>query len=374
MSTHPRPNSVRSLSLPLLFIAALTGCAEEPAHEGAADAHQWGVDVSDGPDVTPGQDDEGEIVGTTYCDPTMYVFPVGDAHNIGYDNASCGTGTCDISCPDTNANSDWGGDHHGIDVFAYQRAPLVAAADGQVVRVGTPSDTSGLRVRLKDACGWEYYYGHMDEAVVYEGQWVSAGDLLGYMGYTGTGSTHLHFNISPDGDYSDDIDPFNLLYWTSATACSAAPAEPEPEAEPEPDPEPEAEPDDGGTSGGTSSPGGDVSTGACGWAVGDTAIYANDYLISCDGRFWLYMQEDGNLILSQWTVGTYWSTGTGGNSGAVAVMQDDGNLVVYSSGGTPLWYTGTHLYPGADLFMQDDGNLVIYSGSTAVWNSETCCR
>ena len=71
------------------------------------------------------------------CAPQMVHFPVGDAHNIGYDHASCGSGTCDISCPDDNANSDWGGRHHGIDIFAYQGAPLTAVATGEIVAVGT---------------------------------------------------------------------------------------------------------------------------------------------------------------------------------------------------------------------------------------------
>ena len=120
------------------------------------------------------------------CDPLMSVFPVGDAHNIGYDSASCGTGTCQISCPDSHANSDWGGAHHGIDVFAYQGAPLQAVADATVVAVGVVSSTSGLRVRLRDACGWEYYYGHMDQAYVSVGQQLRAGDDIGTMGRTGT--------------------------------------------------------------------------------------------------------------------------------------------------------------------------------------------
>lgn len=152
------------------------------------------------------------------CGWKMTVFPVKAQHNIGWDR-SCASGTCPISCPDTHANSDWGGDHHGIDVFAFQRAPLVAVADGTIVAVGTVSATSGLRVRLRDACGWEYYYGHMDAATVTRGQTVKAGQLLGYMGRTGAASTHLHFNVSPDGQYSNDINPFDLLKFTSGTAC-----------------------------------------------------------------------------------------------------------------------------------------------------------
>lgn len=178
--------------------------------------------------ATDGMED-GELVDAATsqaaitCSPRMSVFPVKARHNIGYDSASCGSGTCVTSCPDANANSDWGGGHHGIDIFAFQRAPLVAVVSGTIVRVGTVSSTSGIRVRLRDSCGWEYYYGHLDQAVVTQGQQVSAGQLIGYMGRTGTASTHLHFNVSPDGNYSSDINPFTLLKTTSPTACASAP-------------------------------------------------------------------------------------------------------------------------------------------------------
>lgn len=288
------------------------------------------------------------------CDPEMHVFPVAAPHNIGYDHASCGSGTCQISCPDANANSDWGGAHHGIDVFAYQGAPLVAVADGQIVAVGTPSATSGLRVRLQDGCGWEYYYGHMDTVSVSVGQWVTAGQQIGTMGRTGTSSTHLHFNISPDGAYSSDINPFPYLAGTSETACGGT----APTADPEPDP---SEPPDPGVLG-------------CGLAHGTTVLAANDTIPSCDGRFTLYMQGDGNLVLYRNGGGALWSTETWGQPGNVAVMQDDGNLVVYSASGHPRWSSGTHGNPGAVLAMQDDGNLVIYKGSSPLWSSGTCCH
>lgn len=165
-----------------------------------------------------GDDATGSLAQAVTCDPRMSIFPVKAAHNIGWDT-SCAPG-CPISCPDARANSDWHAtNHQGIDIFAFQRAPLVATASGTIVAVGTVSATSGIRVRLKDACGWEYYYGHLDQAVVSKGQRVNAGDLIGYMGRTGAASTHLHFNVSPDGNYNNDINPFNLLKTTSPTAC-----------------------------------------------------------------------------------------------------------------------------------------------------------
>lgn len=304
-------------------------------------------------DVEP----EAELATTgqeVRCSPRMTVFPVAAPHNIGWDRASCGSGTCRTSCPDQNANSDWNPatTHNGIDVFAHQRAPMVAVASGTIVRVGTPSRTSGLRVRLRDECGWEYFYGHLDQAVVREGQRVSAGQLIGYMGRTGTSSTHLHFNVSPDGNYLRDINPFDLLKATSPTACRAAPT-PTPTPAPTPAPTPTPAPAPG-----------------CGRLSAGQQLTVGQSKASCDGRFNLVMQGDGNLVLYQGTR-ALWATMTNGRGGAVAAMQGDGNFVLYSGGGTALFHTNTFRYAGAHLAIQNDGNLVVYQGTTPRWASNT---
>ncbi len=302
--------------------------------------------VGDQAESGPKEEDLSSTGQAIVCQPRMNRFPVGAAHNIGYDARSCGTGTCQISCPDQNANSDWSASsgHHGIDVFAFHRAPLVAVADGRVVAVGTPSSTSGLRVRVRDACGWEYYYGHMDQAVVSVGQNVSAGQLIGYMGRTGTASTHLHFNVSPDGQYYSDINPLNLLASTSGTACAAPP--------PPPPPPPPA---------------------GCGILSPGSALGAGQSATSCDGRFTFAMQGDGNLVLYQAGVGAIWASWTNGSGADTAAMQEDGNFVIYA-GGVAVWHTYTYGRPGAYLAVQNDGNVVIYQGSNPVWHTHTCCR
>ncbi len=338
----------------LLLVSFTPGCVTEDEIDG--EAWQGEDEELDGLDVEPidGDEDEVDPIAAISCDPQMNVFPVATPHNIGYDNASCGTGTCEVSCPDANANSDWGGAHHGIDVFAHHRADLVAVADAQVVRVGVVSDTSGIRVRLRDACGWEYYYGHLDQATVEQGQWVKAGDHIGYMGATGTASVHLHFNISPDGAYSSDIDPFPLLKATSPTACGAPPPPP-PGGDVPPPPPPAEEPPPAG----------------CGTMSADQMLLPGEDLRSCDGRFSLSMQHDGNLVVYQAGAGARWHTHTHGQSASGVVMQSDGNLVLYGTGEGALWHTHTHGNGGAYLRMQDDGNLVVYRGSTVLWNSGT---
>jgi hypothetical protein len=198
-------------------------------------------------------------------------------------------------------------------------------------------------VRVRDACGWEYYYGHMDQAVVGVGQSVGAGQLIGYMGRSGAASTHLHFNVSPDGQYYNDINPLNLLVSTSGTACAAPP--------PPPPPPPSG----------------------CGIIGPNTTLLRGSSKTSCDGRFTLIMQGDGNLVLYWNGVRALWSTGTQNTGADRAVMQGDGNLVVYR-GGTPLWNSRTNGRANAYAAVQTDGNFVVYQGSNPLWNSGTCCH
>ncbi|MEK8034454.1 right-handed parallel beta-helix repeat-containing protein [Ideonella sp. DXS29W] len=95
--------------------------------------------------------------------------------------------------------------------------------------------------------------------------------------------------------------------------------------------------------------------------------------LSCDGRFSLKLQNDGNLVLRQGKT-MLWSAGTSGRVVAQAIQQSDGNLVLHDAAGMGVWSTGTGTHPGARLIVQDDGNLVIYDGSTPVWSSGTCCH
>jgi hypothetical protein len=342
--THAHGLGERTTFALLASLLTIGGCYEGMSDDAGAslgDADEVGdldVEPIDGP------------VSPTTCGPTMHVFPVADAHNIGYD-PTCDDYNCDISCPDAHANSDWNGPagHHGIDVFAYRGAPLVAVTSGTIRKVGVVSDTSGIRVRLRDDCGWEYYYGHLDQAVVHEGQHVEAGELLGYMGNTGTSGVHTHFNVSPDGGYSNDINPFDLLKATSPTACGGGDVPPPPPPADEPQPEP--------------------CTTSTLWA--DQALYCseNQVLSSCNGLYNLVTQADGNVVLYDTMGAALWNSQTAGKPGQAAVMQSDGNFVLYDGAGQAVWHTGTHGHPGAALRVEDDGNVVIWEGWTAIWKA-----
>jgi hypothetical protein len=112
---------------------------------------------------------------------------------------------------------------------------------------------------------------------------------------------------------------------------------------------------------------------ACTDMFGGQGLYPNQSISSCDGRFDLVLQSDGNLVLYQGTT-PLWASNTVGRNSAEAIMQDDGNFVLYDATGAPIWASNTQGYPGAYLAVQNDGNLVVYSATNApLWASNTCC-
>ena len=89
---------------------------------------------------------------------------------------------------------------------------------------------------------------------------------------------------------------------------------------------------------------------------------------SCDGRFRIAMQTDGNLVVYSSGVAT-WTTHT--NTGDIVVMQTDGNFVLYDHHSHALWSSKTNGHAGAHLAIQTDGNVVVYAGTKALWASDT---
>ena len=322
----------------------------------AVGCYEGGPSVEDGlgGDVDVAPADQETPVSRTSCDPTMHLFPVMAPHNIGFDWDSCTSDHCAVSCPDLNANSGY---HNGTDIFAHRGAPIVAVTSGTIVYAdeGTKDrngrNRSGRRVKLRDDCGWDYYYGHLDTYVdLPDGHRVEAGQVIGTMGNTGEredGSpygVHLHFNVSQNGDYYDDIDPIDLLVQTSPTACGGLPPAPEPEPEP--------------------------PAGECDSVLApNEALYENQAISSCNGLYTLVMQDDGNVVLYD-TMGTaLWNSQTAGRPGHAVVMQSDGNFVLYDAASVPLWNTGTHGHPGAALRVEEDGNVIVWEGWTPIWRA-----
>ncbi len=97
--------------------------------------------------------------------------------------------------------------HKGIDFKADEGTPVYAAADGVVI-VPVDADTGdGKTVTISHYTNINTFYAHLSEVVVNEGDEVKQGDLIGYIGSTGTSTgPHLHFELCIDGEYVDPID------------------------------------------------------------------------------------------------------------------------------------------------------------------------
>ena len=100
--------------------------------------------------------------------------------------------------------------HEGIDIFARQGTPVVAATDGVVRRVGI-SKLGGNYIFLRDTeRNISLYYAHLKDRFVTEGQQVSRYDTLGTVGNTGNARftpPHLHFGVYEYGA----IDPYPFV-------------------------------------------------------------------------------------------------------------------------------------------------------------------
>lgn len=89
--------------------------------------------------------------------------------------------------------------HKGIDLAAPSGTPIYATADGIIDRAEWFS-SYGLFVEIDHGAELETRYAHMSRLAVAEGQRVSKGDLIGYVGSTGRSTgPHLHYEVRVSG-------------------------------------------------------------------------------------------------------------------------------------------------------------------------------
>lgn len=89
--------------------------------------------------------------------------------------------------------------HTGVDIGAESGATIVAADGGTVVLAGVNSGY-GNCVMIDHGNGYKTLYGHMSSIAVTNGQTVSQGDTIGYVGSTGVSTgPHCHYEVWKDG-------------------------------------------------------------------------------------------------------------------------------------------------------------------------------
>lgn len=98
--------------------------------------------------------------------------------------------------------------HWGLDISTNLGNPIMATADGIVIKVETDKYL-GKNVTISHGNGYTTVYGHMSNFAVRAGQKVKRRDIIGYIGQTGKAAgPHVHYEVFKDGKR---VDPRNFL-------------------------------------------------------------------------------------------------------------------------------------------------------------------
>lgn len=90
--------------------------------------------------------------------------------------------------------------HEGMDFSAPTGTEIYATGDGVVAAVETSYSGYGKHVKIDHGFGYRSIYGHMSKFNVKVGQHVKRGDVIGYVGSTGTSTApHLHYEVMVKG-------------------------------------------------------------------------------------------------------------------------------------------------------------------------------
>lgn len=97
------------------------------------------------------------------------------------------------------------GHHSGVDIGAPEGTPVVATNGGRVI-LARALTVRGNMVVLDHGGGVFSGYGHLSRFAVEEGQGVSAGEVVGYVGNTGLSTgAHLHWEMAVHGILVDAL-------------------------------------------------------------------------------------------------------------------------------------------------------------------------
>jgi peptidoglycan LD-endopeptidase LytH len=111
--------------------------------------------------------------------------------------------------------------HDAIDIAAPHGTPVIAAADGSIVKL-FPSERGGTTIYQLSTDGrYVYYYAHLDRYAegMAVGHFAKQGETIAYVGDTGNagaGNYHLHFSIALIADpkrywEGTNVNPYPLL-------------------------------------------------------------------------------------------------------------------------------------------------------------------
>ena len=100
--------------------------------------------------------------------------------------------------------------HTGMDFSAKIGTPIYATGNGKISKVRRSRKGYGNHVIIEHGYGYKTLYAHMTKYIVKKGQAVKRGEVIGYVGSTGTSvAPHLHYEVHKNGK---KINPVNFFY------------------------------------------------------------------------------------------------------------------------------------------------------------------
>ena len=100
--------------------------------------------------------------------------------------------------------------HTGMDFSAKTGTEIYATGDGVISKIRRSKRGYGNHVKINHGFGYETLYAHMSKYIVKRGQKVKRGEVIGYVGNTGTSvAPHLHYEVHKD---KRRINPINFYY------------------------------------------------------------------------------------------------------------------------------------------------------------------
>lgn len=100
--------------------------------------------------------------------------------------------------------------HTGMDFTAAIGTPIYATGDGYVSTTESSGRGYGNHVVINHGYGYQTLYAHMSRIKARRGQSVKRGEIIGYVGNTGTSTApHLHYEVRKGGR---PINPINFYY------------------------------------------------------------------------------------------------------------------------------------------------------------------
>ncbi len=105
--------------------------------------------------------------------------------------------------------------HYGMDFTSPTGTDIYATGDGTISQVQSSKRGYGNKVVVDHGFGYKTLYAHLSRFNVKEGQKVKRGDVIGFVGSTGTSTApHLHYEVIRNGK---KVNPVNY-YFNDLTA------------------------------------------------------------------------------------------------------------------------------------------------------------